>query len=72
MNIDLEYDYSEALKRQGHTQADVDAIRNLVSQYPHIPKSITDKQVIKSLDVIIETRLRFTHHSYDPPNSLST
>ena len=45
MNIDFEYDYSEALKRQGHTQANVDAIRNLVSQYPHIPKCITDKQV---------------------------
>ncbi|KAL7038242.1 hypothetical protein ACKWTF_009517 [Chironomus riparius] len=50
MNIDLEYDYSEALKRQGHTQADVDAIRNLVSQYPHIPKSITDKQLLLFLD----------------------
>lgn len=46
MNFDLEYDYSEALKRQGHKQSDVDALRNAVSSYSHIPKTVTDKQVI--------------------------
>ena len=43
--IDLEYDYTEALKRQGQTQTDVDALRNIVELYPVVPKSITNKQV---------------------------
>lgn len=43
--IDLEYDYSEALKRQGQKQADVDALRAIVESYPLVPKSITNKQV---------------------------
>lgn len=47
MSFDLEYDYAEALKRQGHKQTDVDALRNLTSLYSTIPKTITDKQVIK-------------------------
>lgn len=45
MNIDLEYDYDEAMKRQGHRQTDVDAVRKIVDSYPVVPKSITDKQV---------------------------
>lgn len=45
MNFDLEYDYSEAIKRQGHKQEDVDELRNAVSLILHIPKTITDKQV---------------------------
>lgn len=45
MNVDLEYDYAEAMKRQGHKQADVDALRRIVYDYPVVPKSITDKQV---------------------------
>lgn len=45
MNVDLEYNYAEALKRQGHIQSDVDALRNIVDNYRHVPKSITDKQV---------------------------
>mgnify|MGYP007092100437 CR=1 FL=1 len=44
MNFDLEYDYGEALKRQGHKQSDVDAIRKVVEKYPIVPKSITNKQ----------------------------
>lgn len=44
MNVDLEYNYEEALKRQGRSQQEVDAIRNIVSNYSHIPKCITDKQ----------------------------
>lgn len=45
MNVDLEYDYVEALKRQGHKQADVDALRSALQQVPVVPKSITNKQV---------------------------
>lgn len=45
MNVDLEYDYAEALKRQGHKQSDVDALRNIVEKFPMVPKSITNKQV---------------------------
>lgn len=45
MNVDLEYDYADALKRQGQKQADVDAVRNIVAKYPIVPKSITNKQV---------------------------
>jgi hypothetical protein len=44
MIVDLEYSYEEALKRQGHSQVDVDSLRNLVSNYSHVPKAITDKQ----------------------------
>lgn len=50
MNVDLEFDYVEALKRQGHKQTDVDALRNAVESYPVIPKSITNKQVRKVLE----------------------
>lgn len=45
MNFDLDYDYAEALKRQGHKQSDVDALRSVVEQYSVVPKSITNKQV---------------------------
>ena len=45
MDFDLEYDYAEALKRQGHKQSDVDALRKVVEQYPMVPKSITNKKV---------------------------
>lgn len=45
MNFDLEYDYAEALKRQGHKQSEVDALRKVVEQNPIVPKSITNKQV---------------------------
>ena len=45
MNVDLEYDYAEALKRQGHKQSDVDEIRKVVETYGMVPKSITNKQV---------------------------
>lgn len=45
MNVDLEYDYAEAMKRQGRTQEDVDELRQSVSQSSAVPKSITNKQV---------------------------
>lgn len=45
MNFDLDYDYAEALKRQGHKQSDVDALRNVVEKFADVPKSITNKQV---------------------------
>lgn len=45
MNVDLEYDYAEALKRQGHKQSDVDTLRNAVDKFAIVPKSITNKQV---------------------------
>lgn len=41
----MEYDYDEALKRQGHKQSDVDALRTLVDKHELVPKSITNKQV---------------------------
>ncbi|CRL02024.1 CLUMA_CG015172, isoform A [Clunio marinus] len=50
MDFDLEYDYMEALKRQGHVQADVDALRNIVESYSIVPKSITNKQILLFLD----------------------
>jgi hypothetical protein len=45
MNVDLEYDYAEAMKRQGHKQSDVDALRKIVECYDVVPKAITNKQV---------------------------
>lgn len=45
MNQDLDYDYSEALRRQGHNQSDVDALRSAMLNCAVIPKSITNKQV---------------------------
>jgi hypothetical protein len=45
MNADLDYDYDEALQRQGHTQSDVDALRSSMLSHSVIPKSITNKQV---------------------------
>lgn len=45
MNVELEYNYQEALIRQGHKQSDVDSIRSIVQTYPQVPKAITDKQV---------------------------
>lgn len=45
MNFDLEYDYAEALRRQGHKQADVDELRDSMREIAVIPKSITNKQV---------------------------
>lgn len=41
----MEYDYDEALKRQGHKQSDVDALRAMVEKHELVPKSITNKQV---------------------------
>jgi hypothetical protein len=45
MNYELEYDYAEAMKRQGHKQSDVDELRMAVDKFSVVPKSITDKQV---------------------------
>lgn len=45
MNVDLEYDYAEALKRQGHKQTDIDALRSALESCSFVPKSITNKQV---------------------------
>lgn len=45
MSFDLEYDYDESLKRQGHQQSDVDALRSMVSECDVVPDSISDKQV---------------------------
>jgi len=50
MIYDLEYDYSEALKRQGHKQSDVDTLRSVVREFPIVPRSITDKQLLLFLD----------------------
>lgn len=52
MNVDLEYDYAEALKRQQHKQSDVDSLRALVEKHQIIPKSITNKQVRGSIKVL--------------------
>jgi len=50
MIYDLEYDYSEALKRQDHKQSDVDTLRSVVGEFPIVPRSITDKQLLLFLD----------------------
>lgn len=49
MNLDLEYNYEEALKRQQHSQSDVDSLRKCVQKFEYVPKSLTNKQV--SFDV---------------------
>lgn len=45
MNLDLEFNYEEALKRQQHTQNDVDSLRKCIQKFEYVPKSITNKQV---------------------------
>lgn len=45
MNVDLTYDYCEALKRCGFNQAQVDALRESAKKHAIIPKSLTNKQV---------------------------
>lgn len=45
MNLDLEFNYEEALKRQKHSQNDVDALRKCVQKFEYVPKSLTNKQV---------------------------
>lgn len=49
MNVDLKFDYIEALKRHNLTQSQVDVLRESAKKYPTIPKSLTNKQVIKVL-----------------------
>jgi endoplasmic reticulum protein 29 len=51
MNIDLEYDYAEALKRQKRKQSEVDAMRAIVDRHQIIPKSITNKQVRRNFSL---------------------
>lgn len=68
MNVDLEYDYAEAMKRQGHKQADVDALRSALQQVPVVPKSITNKQVGERQ--IFSTGNRLTFISYPSASSL--
>lgn len=45
MNFDLEYDFAEAIRRQGRKQSDVDELRASMLDIAVIPKSITNKQV---------------------------
>lgn len=45
MNVDLKYDYHEALKRCNFTQAQIDVLRESAKAYSIVPKSITNKQV---------------------------
>lgn len=47
MNFDLKFDYAEALKRHNLTQAQVDALRESAKNYAIVPRSLTNKQVIK-------------------------
>lgn len=68
MNVDLEYDYAEAMKRQGHMQADVDALRSALQEVPVVPKSITNKQVRDCQ--IFSTGNRLTFFYYPSASSL--
>jgi hypothetical protein len=67
MNLDLDYDYSEALQRQGRKQSDVDALRQSMLSFAVIPKSITNKQLLLFLDSCetIENATRVAKKYYD-------
>lgn len=45
MDYDYNFDYAEALKRVGFTQAQVDALRESASKCATVPKSLTNRQV---------------------------
>lgn len=47
MNFDLKFDYDDALKRHDLKQSQIDELRESAKNFPIIPKSITNKQVIK-------------------------
>lgn len=61
MNIDLSYDYSEALKRCGFNQAQVDVLRESAKKHAIIPKYLTNKQVRM-------TQMRCWHNFLTSPN----
>jgi hypothetical protein len=46
MNFDLKFDYGEALKRHNLSQSQVDALKESAKNFPIVPKSLTNKQVI--------------------------
>lgn len=50
MDYEHTYDYLEALRRQKRKQSEVDELRKAVSKIPHIPKAITDKQLLLFID----------------------
>jgi hypothetical protein len=45
MNVDLKYNYDDALRRQNLTQSQVDLLREASHKCESIPKSLTNKQV---------------------------
>lgn len=47
MEFDLKFDYAEALKRHNLTQPQVDSLRESAKNYAIVPRSLTNKQVIK-------------------------
>ena len=75
MNIDLKFDYTEALKRHGLTQAQVDMLRESAKKHVIIPKSLTNKQVIirnvsKQLINSLTSLLSFRYSSMQPTATL--
>ena len=64
MEYDLKYDYSEALKRQKHTQSDVNEIRRIISKIPHVPKTITDRKVKYNLKPCISQCSKSSREKY--------
>ena len=50
MNVDLQFDYSDALKRVNYSQAQVDSLRESARKIVIIPKSLTNKQVPEKKD----------------------
>lgn len=69
MNFDLEFDYAEALKRQGHKQSDVDALRSVVEKFAVVPKSITNKQVSIMMITIESESNNYINHLTFPTAS---
>lgn len=65
MDVDLKFDYGEAMKRQNLTQEQVDALRESAKMCSMVPKSLTNKQVNISkarrrLVSLIFTKLSFS------------
>ena len=45
MKSDLGFNYDKAMKRQDHSQDEINELRNKLNSLDNIPKSLTNKQV---------------------------
>jgi hypothetical protein len=49
MEVDLKFDYNDALRRHSLSQSQIDKLRESAKNYPIVPNSLTNKQVIERL-----------------------